>query len=56
MNRVDFKSEEEKQWLSLDVTTHHVKANFEDLKVLGKGEFKALIKWRLAIREEVRHD
>ncbi|KDQ19937.1 hypothetical protein BOTBODRAFT_62314 [Botryobasidium botryosum FD-172 SS1] len=56
VNKVEFKSEEEKAWLSLDITTHHIKANFEDLKVLGKGEFKALIKWRLAIREEIGLD
>jgi AdoMet-dependent rRNA methyltransferase SPB1 len=26
----------------------------DDLKVLGKGDFKALLKWRTALREEVR--
>ena len=41
-------------WQSLAVTTTDVKANLEDLKVLGKGDFKALLKWRTAIREEVR--
>jgi AdoMet-dependent rRNA methyltransferase SPB1 len=40
------------RWLSLDVTTDDVKANCEDLKVLGKGDFKTLIRWRLALREE----
>ena len=38
----------------MDATTVDVKANCEDLKVLGKGDFKALIRWRLALREEVR--
>jgi len=42
------------RWLSFDITTDDVKANCDDLKVLGKGDFKALIKWRLALREEVR--
>jgi hypothetical protein len=42
-------------WLKSEVTSGDVKANCEDLKVLGKGDFKALIKWRIAIREEVRH-
>ena len=39
--------------MSIDLTTEDVKANCEDLKVLGKGDFKTLIKWRLALREEV---
>jgi AdoMet-dependent rRNA methyltransferase SPB1 len=37
----------------MDITTCDVSANCEDLKVLGKGDFKALIKWRLKLREEV---
>lgn len=41
------------RWLALDCTTPDVKANCDDLKVLGKGDFKALLKWRLALREEV---
>ena len=42
----------------MDITTPDVVANCEDLKVLGKGDFKALIKWRTSLREEVRcfHD
>lgn len=35
------------------ITTPDVQVNCEDLKVLGKGDFKALMKWRLALREEV---
>ncbi|CAK5280261.1 unnamed protein product [Mycena citricolor] len=30
-----------------------IKANCDDLKVLGKGDFKALLKWRSALREEL---
>jgi AdoMet-dependent rRNA methyltransferase SPB1 len=40
----------------MDVTTPDVRANCEDLKVLGKGDFKALLKWRLALREEVSRE
>ena len=35
------------------ITTEDVKSNCDDLKVLGKGDFKALIKWRLSLRQEV---
>jgi len=38
----------------MDITTLDVKENCQDLKVLGKGDFKALIKWRTRLREEVR--
>lgn len=41
------------RWLAMDVTSADVKANCNDLKVLGKGDFKTLMKWRLALREEV---
>lgn len=43
-------------WLKSRHTTPDVIANFEDLKVLGKGDFKALMKWRLAIRLEIGLD
>lgn len=52
-NKITFKTDEEKEWLKLDITTPEVAANCEDLKVLGKGDFKALLKWRTAVREEV---
>jgi AdoMet-dependent rRNA methyltransferase SPB1 len=41
-------------WASLPLTSEDIKANLGDLKVLGKGDFKALLKWRTALREEVR--
>ncbi|EJD03897.1 FtsJ-domain-containing protein [Fomitiporia mediterranea MF3/22] len=56
VNRIVFQSEEEKQWAALDITTPDIKANLEDLKVLGKGDFKALIKWRSALRTELGLD
>jgi AdoMet-dependent rRNA methyltransferase SPB1 len=42
------------RWLDLEITRADVKANCDDLKVLGKGDFKTLLKWRAALREEVR--
>ena len=44
---------EEKDWLKLDITSSDVQANCEDLKVLGKGDFKTLLKCRTTLREEV---
>ncbi|KAF8078517.1 Spb1 C-terminal domain-containing protein [Lyophyllum atratum] len=55
-NKIAFLSEEEKEWLAMDLTSSDVKANCDDLKVLGKGDFKALLKWRLALREELGLD
>ncbi|KAJ4486264.1 Spb1 C-terminal domain-containing protein [Lentinula aciculospora] len=55
-NMITFQSDEEKEWLALDITSGDVKANCDDLKVLGKGDFKTLIKWRLALREELGLD
>lgn len=40
-------------WALLPLTSSDVKANLNDLKVLGKGDFKVLLKWRIALREEV---
>ncbi|KAF8642410.1 hypothetical protein AX16_009675 [Volvariella volvacea WC 439] len=55
-NKISFTTEEEKGWLKLACTTEDVKANCDDLKVLGKGDFKTLIRWRLALREEIGLD
>lgn len=57
-NRITFdkKDEEEGAWLKSEITTKEVLANCEDLKVLGKGDFKALMKWRAAVREEIGLD
>jgi len=52
-NQIAFATSEEKGWLKLDITSPEIKANCDDLKVLGKGDFKALIRWRAALREEV---
>ncbi|KAJ3547576.1 hypothetical protein NMY22_g1589 [Coprinellus aureogranulatus] len=55
-NKITFNSDEEKTWLKLPITKEEIKACCDDLKVLGKGDFKALLKWRLAIREELGLD
>ncbi|KAJ7169983.1 FtsJ-domain-containing protein [Mycena filopes] len=56
VNKMTFATEEEKEWYALEMTTGDIKANCDDLKVLGKGDFKALLKWRLALREELGLD
>ncbi|KAJ3542705.1 hypothetical protein NM688_g5946 [Phlebia brevispora] len=56
VNKITFQTDEEKEWLQLDVTTPDVQANCEDLKVLGKGDFKTLMRWRTALREEIGLD
>ncbi|KAF7339381.1 AdoMet-dependent rRNA methyltransferase SPB1 [Mycena sanguinolenta] len=56
VNQMTFKTDEEKEWYALDITTGDIKANCDDLKVLGKGDFKALLKWRTALREELGLD
>ncbi|WVQ78097.1 AdoMet-dependent rRNA methyltransferase SPB1 [Cryptococcus sp. DSM 104549] len=55
-NKIEFRSDEAKAWLKSRHTTPDIIANFQDLKVLGKGDFKALMKWRLAIRLEIGLD
>ena len=53
VNKIAFETEEEKEWLAMDLTNPDIQANCEDLKVLGKGDFKTLMRWRTALREEV---
>lgn len=53
-SKIAFETDEEKEWLALEITKPDIKVNCDDLKVLGKGDFKALLKWRTALREEVR--
>lgn len=36
------------------LTNGEIKALSEDLKVLGKKDFKTLLRWRIALREQVR--
>ncbi|KAF8516201.1 Spb1 C-terminal domain-containing protein [Hysterangium stoloniferum] len=56
VNKLTFQTEEEKEWLGLDITPSEVKVTCDDLKVLGKGDFKALLKWRTVLREELGLD
>jgi AdoMet-dependent rRNA methyltransferase SPB1 len=56
LNKIEFRTDEEKAWLKSRHTTGDVLANFDDLRVLGKGDFKQLMKWRLAIRLEIGLD
>lgn len=42
--------------LKHELTTEDIKVNVDDLKVLGKKDFKALLKWRSSIREEHKMD
>ncbi|KAF9229398.1 FtsJ-domain-containing protein [Gyrodon lividus] len=55
-NRITFETDEEKRWLELNITTTDIKANCDDLKVLGRGDFKTLLKWRTTLREELGLD
>ncbi|ORY33813.1 putative RNA methyltransferase [Naematelia encephala] len=55
-NKIEFLTDEEKLWLKSRHTTPDILSNFSDLKVLGKGDFKALMKWRLALRLELGLD
>jgi AdoMet-dependent rRNA methyltransferase SPB1 len=45
-----FDDEDGKLWLSHSATTEEIKLLCQDLKVLSKGDFKALMKWREKIR------
>ncbi|KAI8988105.1 Spb1 C-terminal domain-containing protein [Mycotypha africana] len=55
-NQFTWDSDEAKELLKRDITTEDVKVNCEDLKVLGKSDFKTLLRWRSALREEYKMD
>ncbi|KAF9161031.1 AdoMet-dependent rRNA methyltransferase spb1 [Actinomortierella ambigua] len=50
VNRFKFDSDEARQLLKSAETTEEIKACCEDLKVLGKKDFKSLLKWRSSYR------
>jgi AdoMet-dependent rRNA methyltransferase SPB1 len=49
-------AEQQKAWFESRRTTDDIKRDLADLKVLGKGDFKKLMKWRVSIRLEVGLD
>ncbi|CEG72083.1 Putative rRNA methyl-transferase (Fragment) [Rhizopus microsporus] len=53
-NQFTFTSDESKELLKRDITTEDIKINCQDLKVLGRADFKALLKWRTIIRDEYK--
>ncbi|KAG0083478.1 AdoMet-dependent rRNA methyltransferase spb1 [Podila epicladia] len=56
VNQFTFKSDDSRKLLKSADTTEEIKECCEDLKVLGKKDFKNLLKWRLSIRLEVGLD
>ncbi|ORY86214.1 Spb1 C-terminal domain-domain-containing protein [Protomyces lactucae-debilis] len=48
-----FDTEEDKSYKKLDITTKEIMACCKDLQVLGKKDFRGLLKWRLAVRERM---
>ncbi|ORZ09164.1 Spb1 C-terminal domain-domain-containing protein [Absidia repens] len=55
-NQLTFKTDESAALLKNPATTEDIKINFEDLKVLGKSDFKALLKWRSTLRDQYKLD
>ncbi|KAG9289266.1 hypothetical protein G9A89_007511 [Geosiphon pyriformis] len=49
-NVLAFDTDEAKELLLNEITNDEIKISCQDLKVLGKREFKNLLKWRTAIR------
>ncbi|CAO3596666.1 unnamed protein product [Absidia cylindrospora] len=55
-NQLTFKTDESAPLLTHRATTEDIKINCEDLKVLGKSDFKALLKWRTILRDQYKLD
>lgn len=51
-NTLHFEDEDCKKYLTHAALTEELKICFSDLKVLGKRDFKALLKWRATMRAE----
>ncbi|GAA5923831.1 hypothetical protein JCM3775_000520 [Rhodotorula graminis] len=56
VTRMRFQDDEDKKLLKNPLTTGEIKSCLDDLKVLGKKDFKMLLKYRLAIREDLGLD
>lgn len=52
-SRITWTDEPSRKLRAKDITTKEIMACTEDLKVLGKKDFRNLLRWRLAIREEL---
>ncbi|KAI8872273.1 FtsJ-domain-containing protein [Ramicandelaber brevisporus] len=52
-NTLAFDTDEAKDLLKRSITTDDIKLACEDLKVLGKKDFKQLLKWRKTLREDL---
>ncbi|RIA92491.1 Spb1 C-terminal domain-containing protein [Glomus cerebriforme] len=50
VNKLNFDTDEAKKLLNHEAITEEIKICCEDLKVLGKREFKNLLKWRNSVR------
>lgn len=46
--------QEEPDYVTSPLTTQEIKEYCDDLKLLGKREFKALLKWRLSLKKEFK--
>ncbi|KAG1473337.1 hypothetical protein G6F56_001006 [Rhizopus delemar] len=53
-NQLTFTSDESRALLKREETTEDIKINCEDLKVLGRSDFKTLLKWRSTLRDELK--
>ncbi|POY73626.1 hypothetical protein BMF94_3160 [Rhodotorula taiwanensis] len=56
VNRMRWSDAEDKELLKSPLTTGEIKACVDDLKVLGKKDFKMLLKYRTDIREDLGLD
>ncbi|GAA5987070.1 hypothetical protein JCM10908_001014 [Rhodotorula pacifica] len=56
VNRMRWSDAEDKELLKNPLTTGEIKACVDDLKVLGKKDFKMLLKYRTEIREDMGLD
>ncbi|CAI2164310.1 11166_t:CDS:10 [Funneliformis geosporum] len=54
VNKLNFDTDEAKKLLNHEMTIEEIKMCCEDLKVLGKREFKNLLKWRNSIRSSLQ--
>lgn len=53
-NQLAFETDEARELRSKSFTTEDIKVNCDDLKVLGKRDFKELLKWRETARKEYK--